>query len=354
MISKPLSARFRAFTLIELLVVIAIIAILIGLLLPAVQKVREAAARSACTNNMKQICLAVHNFNSEQGYMPPSGTRIPSGSSAPPGTQPDDDTPTSDTFKGHSIFTYLMPYMEQGAVRDNLRLDKSWVAPENMAPPLGTNTFNPTGGPYAVQIRNLICPIAPARTADYGKAGYLAVAPGIAVFGATDYGVLDGIGSTFAARAATDSGLPAGSVPSGRTGFLQFSHILNNDLVTKVRVGRAADGLSNCTLFAEDAGRPTVYEMGKQKGPLSSTVRSEGAWMDYDTEFYVHGSSLDGSSNKCVMNCTNNNEIYSFHNQGAIFGMGDGRVVFVRKGISTFAMAAIISAGGGESTGLDN
>jgi prepilin-type N-terminal cleavage/methylation domain-containing protein len=139
----------RGFTLIELLVVIAIIAILIGLLLPAVQKVREAAARMQCDNNLKQIALASHDFQSTYGRLPPGCN------SDPPGQ------PISFAYQYYGTLAFLLPYIEQ----DNLYKQLSPAPNLNSLQP-GANWWNTSGWNAAFyRIKIFECPSDTAASA---------------------------------------------------------------------------------------------------------------------------------------------------------------------------------------------
>jgi prepilin-type N-terminal cleavage/methylation domain-containing protein/prepilin-type processing-associated H-X9-DG protein len=298
--------RPPGLTLVELVVVIAIIGVLIALLLPAVQKVREATLRSSCRNNLRQIGIALHNYEGQHGFFPPCGY---------------DMTPPP---MGHSFYSFLLPFVEQDNVYKQIRFDLAATHPQNLPLPPASNRAGTT------RIRTYMCPAAPDRLADYGKAGLLPIPPGIATLGVTDYAVITGIGTPFA------NFLPPGT-PRGDTGTLLYD--------TETRVTDIRDGTSYTLLIAEDAGRIERYEMGKL---VPGQWSDGGAWGDYNHEIWVHGSNLDGSGGRCVMNCTNDNEIYSFHSGGAHVLMADGSIHFLNPSIQPGVLAALISKAGGE------
>ena len=133
------SSRRIGFTLIELLVVIAIIAILIGLLLPAVQKIRASANRMSCSNNLKQLGLAMHNYHDTNGFFPASS--YTTGKPAPGNP--------SGTF--HSWRAFTLDYIEQGNVGRMYDKNQNWFAPDNLFA-------------ASTPIKTYICPSTPGRT----------------------------------------------------------------------------------------------------------------------------------------------------------------------------------------------
>ena len=153
------------FTLIELLVVIAIIGVLAGLLLPAVQKVRESAARTQCASNLRQMGLAIHAFNDQYKHFPTGGegTNFTPNQLVPP-------KPARTYFDLHSVFTMILPFVEHGDVYSQIDLRYAYNESPAIAP----------GNQAATQnvVKVYLCPSNPLRQTDMDSSGY----------GFTDYG----------------------------------------------------------------------------------------------------------------------------------------------------------------------
>jgi len=294
------SRRTRAFTLIELLVVIAIIAILIGLLLPAVQKVREAAARIKCANNLKQLGLAVHNYHDANGMTPY----------------------TRSSKKGNDNKTwavYLLPYLEQTALYNQWNPAQSYY---QMA-----KTFS-------VPVNAFICPSRPRSTSVYidptastnPNSGYYSGA-------CSDYATNVGNGTPVSA-----SGVETMDNCNNCTGYKPGPFTSPSNIVKRVRFTDITDGMSNTLFIGEKFIAATDFNT---KGPQWGTCGSDddcSVFDSFDPEINNRVASaaypLNGNPFVDPPNYGGVAVFGGYHTGVTLFVMGDGRVASVQNSIS--------------------
>ena len=288
--------KSTGFTLVELLVVIAIIGVLVALLLPAVQAAREAARRLQCTSNLKQIALAIHNYeNAFQAY-PPAGVAW-----------------STANYPNHSIVAFLLPYVEQQSVRDLYKMNVAWNHANNKAA-------------IDVELPLMRCPTAPRSTK----------------YGADYYPCTDFYDDGPAMKACLAANIRPGNwegmlIPQTKTQY--------KATITPADV---RDGLSNTFLYFENSGRPYAYDERKKpvyaNGAHKQYVYDTGRWADAEGYFNVH----DYCGKLQMINCGNESEIFSFHSGGCFFAMGDGSVRFESESIAPEVFVALFTRSGGD------
>jgi prepilin-type N-terminal cleavage/methylation domain-containing protein/prepilin-type processing-associated H-X9-DG protein len=370
----------KGFTLIELLVVIAIIAVLIALLLPAVQSAREAARRIQCTNNLKQIGLATLNFESTYNFLPPDALKLAV-------ADPNPDAQAAIPVNAASFLTQLLPYLEQGNIYNQINVNLSVFDTANIPPCTGPGALHSgNNSVYMTAINAFLCPSTPsaptvnyynANWGPYGNGGGDACFPGTPggtpsvsnlnpppsqIWARTDYFPIPGLHNIL---------LQAGGFPAtyiAAVGDTTDSGTITNPQITgTIRMASITDGTSNTVIVSECAGRPAGYD-GSRKiyfyapdnmlvdGIIEPVTAGGGAWADPFTYARLAGAVGRTGGTRggtCMVNCTSDDEIYSFHPGGANALFADGSVHFLKDTISVRSVAALVTRAGGEILSSD-
>jgi len=348
-VNPSLSSHRRGFTLVELLVVIAIIAVLIGLLLPAVQSAREAARRTSCTNNLKQIGLAMHMFEQVYKLFPPA--RSDGNNAVWPRSRP----------RNHGMFAIILPYIEQGSLLDATGYDfeQHW-----------DNVVNRTAAQAIINTYQCGSAVNPRTitSSRYPNNFLRSWEPACG-----DYAPITQVETSIYSAL----GVPNPHI-SQREGMLMTNRLIRAKDIT--------DGLSKTIAIAECAMRPERM-LGRQQmadrasgaaSPCNTQNDTVGgaAWTDHGNAISIHGASFvtfvpntscihtdatgrvpsggTASGGQCVINCTNWAEVYAMHPQGANCLFGDGSVRMLAANIDAAAFVAMSTRRGGETNSGGN
>ncbi|HWL09793.1 MAG TPA: DUF1559 domain-containing protein [Planctomicrobium sp.] len=323
-----------AFTLIELLVVIAIIAILVSLLLPAVQQAREAARRSTCRNNLKQIGLALHNYLDRTKGVFPKGVNITTGRTCC-------CVYTDDGGYGHTLHSMLLPYLDQTAVYNLINFSLPIAHADNMMA-------------RTSKIASFLCPSAlipqkvnnnwpghypgAGSTHSYGLCGHHGHDNGRTGVFSTSWGIREALG------AVTDGAW------AGDGNFKNQSQQMKLSMIT--------DGTSNTFAFSEfSAGHPAqttdnpngIKPLG---GTTNNTVGASWSVPATGSILYVVQRAATPNSYALVGNLSSNHVTpRSFHTGGVHATLLDGSVRFVSENINGDLWVSLHSPGGNEVIG---
>jgi prepilin-type N-terminal cleavage/methylation domain-containing protein/prepilin-type processing-associated H-X9-DG protein len=358
------SSRRAGFTLIEMLVVIAIIAVLISLLLPAVQKAREAAARIQCANNLKQMGIALHLYLDQHKSFPNGGegTDFAPASLNPPGppatvflTPPTGAAATTGAYPpgytpSQSVFVHMLPFIEQEDVWNQIGAASNLTLWYNDPAFVNNTTTPPTYTGFAAAARNpvptYLCPSNPLRP----SSGLDSQGFGYTDYGPTVYTDIDPVTGGRNKNTRMDGALHAGGT----------------------KLGDIRDGLSRTMAIAEDVGRNELMP-GAYIDPIETPVmRHFHRWVEPDNGFGVSGNPLSwanqltgavnpgvpiiainnnkspfGGPAGCLWqgrtNCGPNDEIFSFHGAGANVLFMDGHVTFMGEDINVVVLRYLVT-----------
>jgi prepilin-type processing-associated H-X9-DG protein len=299
----------------------AVVALLSALLLPAVLAARSAAQRMSCSVKMRQIGIAIHNYHNVHTQLPPSkwGTETYS-------------EKENDAKPKHNILTFLLPYLELQEIYEKIDFSVHW-----------SDALNDTATKRDLSIFQ--CPKAPRKNSYKTHVYYIA-----------DYSIAERIEQTNDTDLENATGIKPlfdnGIVSPRDTKLLRG--ILRPD-GESLTIEAISDGLSNTMMFFECGTRPFIYVLrGSFNNPKepSSRPNSPGDWASNRGAFHIQTACGGGEIGMQLMNCTNKEEIYSFHNGGANFLFGDGATRFIQESIHPEQFISLFTAIAGDSAAL--